>query len=99
ARPHLHSFPPRRSSDLTNPAHRPSSPHPRSVRRMGFVLLLYLVVALLIAAVGRHVGTRVFLLAAVAPVGALIWLATEYAAVVDRSEEHTSELQSRENLV
>src|SRR5436309_6269567 len=67
----LHSFPTRRSSDLTR-VERPENAHHRGVRRVGPTVRRALT-GIPTAGLGRRVEHR--------------------------SEEHTSELQSRENLV
>src|SRR5690606_41678888 len=82
---HLHSFPTRRSSDLDSPAKRGKSRKP---------WIISAVVVVVLAAAG----------------GAAAWISGMFTdevldqeslheGVATRSEEHTSELQSRENLV
>src|SRR5690606_41463062 len=91
----LHAFPPRRSSDLMGPLRR----RPRRVLKD-------------VVAEARHFRTRViiaFVGVTLALVGLAlgyyrlqVWHHDEYATRAEqnrRSEEHTSELQSRENLV
>src|SRR5690606_40381602 len=93
--PHLHPFPTRRSSDLFNPQ---------------AVIDLATLTGAVRTALGdeyaglfsRHDALAERLVAAGAEAGEDLWrlpLHPTYAKDMERSEEHTSELQSRENLV
>src|SRR5690606_42121381 len=83
APPPLHSFPTRRSSDLTRRAAPPAQPDQ----------LLWHVPDDLDAVVLRHRTKPADTLPKPGPAGIPV------QRLVGRSEEHTSELQSRENLV
>src|SRR5690606_42152857 len=81
----LHSFPTRRSSDLVTPTVLPV---------IGAITAFTLVTP--IAQTGRNYAIGGALLG----IGLILYLITYlYNGAVKRSEEHTSELQSRENLV
>src|SRR5690606_40334742 len=81
----LHSFPTRRSSDL---------PSPRAEAEVRLTDSLF--------APGAHLPDTAAVHDWVAGMSRRVWMRTQRAALDEldgRSEEHTSELQSRENLV
>src|SRR5437660_9703686 len=83
----LHSFPTRRSSDLLRPSSGPRPELSRTEQYMSFKMVFVLigVMFLLMCALYVHISG--------------LWWPAILAAVVMRSEEHTSELQSRGQLV
>src|SRR5690606_42013685 len=96
---HPHSFPTRRSSDLVLP----------SLGRLGIAILLCVALGLVLGAfIGQFRPLREFLEPVLEffraiPPPVLIPIVTLLLGITDqmkitRSEEHTSELQSRENL-
>src|SRR5690606_40896974 len=89
--PHMHPFPTRRSSDLS---HAPSSPYLASVRqrRRSEVKVAYL-------GSPARVDGAALLPPAFRRTGAGRPSRPHRRSAGRRSEEHTSELQSRENLV
>src|SRR5206468_10861949 len=83
--PDLHSFPTRRSSDLSRPARLHREPRPNCIRTADGRMSSFLLVARL---AGQPVAHRDVFRLQLDPRGPCL-----------RSEEHTSELQSRSDLV
>src|SRR5439155_13108024 len=93
--PDLHSFPTRRSSDLNLKMHELRYAVRILVRNPGFTTI-----AALALAVGIGANTAIFSIVNVTLMRPLPYRNAERLVMIwDRSEEHTSELQSRGHLV
>src|SRR5690606_41422802 len=86
--PHLHSFPTRRSSDLTTTSANVN------ITSVNYYILPYQSVSGLVLSLYNNAGTII----ATSSTNTTL-SAGASAITITRSEEHTSELQSRENLV